>query len=202
MPLYLVSFSLANIIRNGSEINPSNISVDQSIRLDSEISSIMLDSNLSNDEKLSKVEQIKSKFQNKTFINIVEEPEQNLFPSSQQKMLNSLLEFNNLNEGNKLIMTTHSPYLINYLTLCVKADMVKSNLNSDESKRKLAEIVPLQSTVNSDDLIIYELDETNGTIKKLDDYKGLPSDENYLNDSLEDTNELFAQIQEIEKGWR
>ena len=202
VPLYLVSFSLANIIRNGSEINPSNISVDQSIRLDSEISSIMLDSNLSNDEKLSKVEQIKSKFQNKTFINIVEEPEQNLFPSSQQKMLNSLLEFNNLNEGNKLIMTTHSPYLINYLTLCVKADMVKSNLNSDESKRKLAEIVPLQSTVNSDDLIIYELDETNGTIKKLDDYKGLPSDENYLNDSLEDTNELFAQIQEIEKGWR
>ena len=46
---------------------------------------------------------------------------------------------------------------------------------------------------------IYELSENDGTIKMLPDYKGLPSDENYLNSSLEDSNELFAQLQEIEK---
>ena len=39
-------------------------------------------------------------------------------------MLESLLSFNNENENNKLIITTHSPYLINYLTLAVKADLV------------------------------------------------------------------------------
>ena len=36
-------------------------------------------------------------------MNIVEEPEQNLFPSSQRLLLNSLLSFNNGN--NMLIMT-------------------------------------------------------------------------------------------------
>jgi len=46
------------------------------------------------------------------------------------------------------------------------------------------------------------LNEIDGTIKKLEDYKGLPSDENYLNNGLEDSNELFAQLQELEKGWR
>ncbi len=44
------------------------------------------------------------------FINIVEEPEQNLFPDTQIRMLFSLLSYRNLNEKNKLIVTTHSPY--------------------------------------------------------------------------------------------
>ena len=162
----------------------------------------MLDNKLADDEKLKKVKLVKAKFQNKAFINIVEEPEQNLFPTSQQQLLNSLLKFNNLNEGNKLIMTTHSPYLINYLTLAVKANMVDAKLVTEESKNKLDKIVPLHSTVNGNDLVIYELDENEGTIKKLGDYRGLPSDENDLNSELEETNEQFAQIQEIEKGWR
>jgi hypothetical protein len=70
------------------------------------------------------------------------------------------------------------------------------------SKNKLNNIVPLASTVKSDDLVIYELNEKDGTIKILPDYRGLPSDENYLNSGLEDSNELFAQLQEIERGWR
>jgi hypothetical protein len=80
--------------------------------------------------------------------------------------------------------------------------MVKSNLNSESSRNKLSEIVPLESTLKAENLIIYELNEADGSIKKLPDYKGLPSDENYLNSGLEDSNELFAQLQEIEKGWR
>ncbi|MBO4372301.1 MAG: AAA family ATPase, partial [Bacteroidales bacterium] len=56
----------------------------------------------------------------KRTLNIIEEPEQNLFPSSQRKMLNALLEFNNSVEENQLIITTHSPYIINYLMLAIK----------------------------------------------------------------------------------
>jgi len=58
----------------------------------------------------------------------------------------------------------------------------------------------MSSTINSNDLVIYELDEHNGSIKKLADYKGLPSDENKLNFNLEDSNELFAQLLEIQQG--
>ncbi|MBK9482198.1 MAG: ATP-binding protein [Bacteroidetes bacterium] len=72
---------------------------------------------MNENEKAIQVKKIDAKYLNTCFLNIVEEPEQNLFPSSQHLILNSLLAVNNTTEANKLIMTTHSPYLINYLTL-------------------------------------------------------------------------------------
>ena len=113
-------------------------------------------------------------------------------------MLNSLLEFNNMNFGNKLIMTTHSPYLINYLTLAVEANKLKLRGDNDELKLKLNEIVPLASTLDGSDLAVYQLDEKNGTIEKLKDYKGLPSDENYLNEGLAESNDEFSKLLDLE----
>ncbi len=62
---------------------------------------------------------------------------------------------------------------------------------------KLNLIVPLNSTVSGEDLVIYQLDEKNGVIKKLKEYKGLPSDENYLNEGLADANEQFSNLLDI-----
>jgi predicted ATPase len=203
VPLYLVSKYLMDKIENKIEDETiQEESLEEQKKIDKQVKAILDDPELTEDIKQSYLRQLSSNKKPSCFINIVEEPEQNLFPSSQQKILNVLLEINNRNENNKLIMTTHSPYLINYLTLTVKAEMVKSNLNSESSRNKLSEIVPLESTLNAENLIIYELNEADGSIKKLPDYKGLPSDENYLNSGLEDSNELFAQLQEIEKGWR
>ncbi len=200
IPLFLVTRYLALSLSN--KIERDRINVNNSVRMSEEIVMIMMKTTLTAEQKESEVFKVQNKYINKSFINIVEEPEQNLFPTSQHNMLNSLVEYNNLHQSNKLIMTTHSPYLINYLTLAVKAEMVKSKLGTEEGKKKLAKIIPLQSTVKGGDLMIFEMDEKNGTIKKLQDYKGLPSDENELNSELEETNELFAQLQEIEKGWR
>ena len=115
-------------------------------------------------------------------------------------MLFSLLEFNNLSQGNKLIMTTHSPYLINYLTLAVKAAILKEKVETDKLKLKLQKIVPFASTVNPNDLAIYQLDEEKGIIERLETYQGLPSDENSLNEKLGESNELFAKLLEIQQG--
>lgn len=76
------------------------------------------------------ISELAKEFTKTAFVNIVEEPEQNLFPISQRGMLNSLTEFNNINKGNKLVLTTHSPYLINYLTLAVKAFELKEKLTT------------------------------------------------------------------------
>lgn len=208
IPLFLVSKNLASLISKSQDKVKTEMTVTQAVRFANEIMTIMNDSSLPDKEKNKLTKSVKARYFNKCFINIVEEPEQNLFPTSQQQMLNCLLEFNNMNKGNKLIMTTHSPYLINYLTLAVKAGNVYKSLIEKGFKLKDSEfsqtneIVPMSSTVASDDLAIYQLDEKKGTIKKLKDYRGLPSDENYLNNGLEDSNELFAQLQEIEKGWR
>ena len=47
-----------------------------------------------------------------SFVNIVEEPEQNLFPVSQMQLVKSLVEICNRNSDNKLIVSTHSPYVL------------------------------------------------------------------------------------------
>ena len=199
VPLHWVTKYLIEFVKQGEKKLLELLSTDQTIRRNNELKALntlgLVEKTLRSNEK-----KINEKYVSKYFVNIVEEPEQNLFPSSKRLLLNQLLAYNNGN--NLLIITTHSPYLINYLTLSVKAEMVKQKLNSEESKRKLAEIVPLESTLSPENLVIYELNEKDGSIRKLSDYKGLPSDENFLNNSLEDSNELFSQLQEIEKGWR
>lgn len=199
VPLYLVTKFLTDELQKGENVLREQLNVEQSVRRNKEIAEVMFYSALTESEKTRKVTEIDSKYLNTCFINIVEEPELNLFPTSQKQMLFSLLEFNNLSEGNKLVMTTHSPYLINYLTLAVEANKLKGRVKADELKNKLRNIVPLNSTVNPDELAIYQLDENDGSIKLLDNYKGLPSDENKLNDELGEGNELFARLLEIEQ---
>lgn len=104
-----------------------------------------------------------------------------------------------MNDGNNLILTTHSPYLINYLTLVTKAGELKKIIKA-EKQNELQKIVSLESVVNIEDLSIYELEEESGVIKPLEVYYGLPSDDNKLNEKLDEGNELFAQLLEIEQS--
>jgi len=199
VPLYLVTKFLTDELQKGENALREQLSVEQSVRRNKAIADVMFDKNLSESQKNEKVKDIDTRYLNTCFINIVEEPEQNLFPTSQRQMLNSLLEFNNMNSGNMLIITTHSPYLINYLTLAVKANELQGKVNAADLKNRLNFIVPLNSSVNPNDLVIYELSETEGTIKKLGNFEGIPSDKNFLNNSLGKANQLFDSLLEIEE---
>lgn len=199
VPLYIVSKYLAETLKNKNSHAVRELSIEEENRIKSEIEQILSNNNLSDEVKQASLAYLSSRFSYSSFINIVEEPEQNLFPSSQRQILNSLLRFNNIDKNNQLVITTHSPYLINYLTLAVKAGTIKGDL-SDSGIIKLDDIVPLVSTIVAEDLVVYELNEVNGTISKLETYKGLPSDENKLNDELGESNELYARLLEIQKG--
>ncbi len=201
VPLFLVSRNLAMSLKKEGDNSKSELSGAELNRLKAELENIV------NNERLSKVLRetairiLSEKYRNDAFLNIVEEIEQNLFPSSQKNILFKLIEYANQEESNGLILTTHSPYIINFLTLCIKAfDVSKIATDSKNNKEMLdmlQEIVPLASVVNPEEAVVYELND-DGTIKKLETYKGLPSDENYLNDVLAEGNELFAKLLEIE----
>ncbi len=131
------------------------------------------------------------------FINIVEEPEQNLFPDTQIRMLFSLLSYRNLNEKNKLIVTTHSPYLLNAVSLAVASKNVYDRKNvSSTTRRELEGIVPKEASIASEQLRIYKTD-AKGNISLLENIDGIPSDENYLNDILGNFNDDFGRILEL-----
>lgn len=198
IPLFLVSRNLSLSIADKEDVLRKNMSVTQAIRMDNEIAKWMQDKSISDTVRNKEIDIIRSRFYNTSFINIIEEPEQNLFPDSQWQVLKTLVEFNNTNKDNKLLITTHSPYLINYLSLMVKGFLLSGKVKSDSLRDELNTIVPLQSMINPADIIVYQLDETNGSIRKLDDYKGLPSDENLLNNSMGKVNDLFINLLEIE----
>lgn len=200
IPLFIVSKNLAEGIDKEPDHSKKLTSLLETRIIRERVLELLTNEKLTDEIRNSALELLSSLTKNNCFINIVEEPEQNLFPSSQWGILNSLLEFN-MNDGNHLIMTTHSPYIINYLTLAVKAGILNKKIKVSNKlglENKLYEIVPLKSLIQPEDLVIYELDETNGSIKKLGEYAGLPSDENYLNISMANSNEVFAKLLEIE----
>ena len=202
VPLYLVSSYLSNSVKKQSLKQSEPMSSDELDRFKKNAEEILSNNNLTYEQQRVALSILSSKFNKTAFINIVEEPEQNLFPSSQREILNALLDFNNMNEGNKLIMTTHSPYIINYLTHSVKASIVYEKINKSANKieltKKLNKVVPIKSIIKSTDWAVYELNESDGSIIKLDNYKELPSDENYLNESLGKSNDTFINLLEIE----
>ncbi len=196
VPLFLVSQHLCESISEDEEVLRKNLSVDQTIRMNSEIAELVQSGR---DKSVqASIYAIRSKYYNRCFINVVEEPEQNLYPETQWQILKSLLAFNNRNKDNKLIITTHSPYLINYLAIAVKGYTLWEKSGKEHLKVELEKILPEVSAVNPDDLVIYMLDDKEGVIRKLDDYEGIPSDENYLNVDLGRINDLFINLLEIE----
>ena len=192
VPIYMVSNYLVNTIKKDSGIKVS-MSGEEINRFRKEIEQLYKDKHLSDEQKRIAISVLPQKFNKNSFINIVEEPEQNLFPTSQGNMLYNLLKINNEIADNKLIITTHSPYLVNYVSLAVEAGKLKQGVIAEKEGR-LNEIVP----INADDLAIYQLKEEDGTIKLLDSYEGIPSDENFLNDEIGRTNELFADLLDLQ----
>ncbi len=200
VPLYLVSWYLSESIKEQAR-KSNKMSSDEAKRFEDGVKSIWNDKNLSDGQRRIALSALSSRFNKSAFINIVEEPEQNLFPSSQYDIMQSLLSFNNSVDANKLIITTHSPYLINDITLAVKAGTLKEQVqNNPALLKKLDSIYPIASSIRPNDIAIYELDEKEGSIRALENYRGLPSDENYLNNMLEATNNKFADLLEFQQG--
>lgn len=199
VPLYLVSQYLSGSVKEQAN-KSTKMSSDEAKRFEKEVSNIWENANLSEEQRRIALSILSSKFNKSAFINIVEEPEQNLFPSSQWEMMQSLLAFNNSLEANKLIITTHSPYLINGLTIAVKAGILKEKAASnDVAQQMINAIYPIESSIMPTDIAIYEFNEESGSISLLETYQGLPSDDNFLNSMLEITNDKFADLLEIQQ---
>ncbi len=204
VPLFMVSWYLANkVYKNENNVN-EGMSTDELKRFKQGVQDIWENLSFSDEQRRAALSVLAARFNNSSFINIVEEPEQNLFPGSQRQLLNSLLEFANLNKGNQLILTTHSPYIINFLSLAIQGhylnEKIKGSNNHKELSAKLDEIVPLDSLIAGDVVAVYQLLEKNGTIKILPKFEGIPSDKNLLNRSLADGNDYFDSLLEIEQS--
>ncbi|KUM53298.1 AAA family ATPase [Rheinheimera sp. EpRS3] len=142
---------------------------------------------------MDEIKRVQNRFIYSSFINIVEEPEQNLYPDSQKKILFELLKTLNSTPENRLVVTTHSPYILNFMMLNFQAGkLYKKNL-SETSASEVEKIVPRNSVVESDKVRVYQL-SSDGTIENLEFEDGYIPDTNKLNHKLDEINDQFSQL--------
>ena len=114
VPLFLVSKYFADSTKNRASANKfKNVSEKKDFEKE-------LDERKSNGDFLNKAF-------NSCFINIVEEPEQNLFPNSQKSIVQFLLECLSENQNSKLVVTTHSPYILETINNSIYAATLQEN---------------------------------------------------------------------------
>ena len=123
------------------------------------------------------------------FVNIVEEPEQNLFPPTQRTVVRHLLRVNNAIPDNRLVVSTHSPYIVADLVASVKADCLFKKaqcLKNEKDKAKILDLLnkcySINSMVDRSDVCLYET-SYDGTISKANSESIIP-DNNFLNKHL------------------
>jgi predicted ATPase len=203
VPLYMVSQHLGVSIKKQTNNEDGTQMTAEEIKRFKESVKDIMNSPMTEEQKKLALSTLSSRFKKTAFINIVEEPEQNLFPSSQWKMLQSLLAINNLNVGNQLIVTTHSPYIVSFLSIAMQGnellDPISKSPKRQEAISKMQEIIDFAALTPAEEVIVYQLDETNGRISRLPMPYGIPSDNNYLNNILAEANHLLDRLLEIEE---
>ncbi|WPO81081.1 ATP-binding protein [Chryseobacterium sp. JJR-5R] len=201
IPLFLVTNYLANSV-DSKVGHRESMSIEEQFRFRLNVDKIWSDKNLTDEQKRITISTLSSKFNKNVFFNIVEEPEQNLFPYSQFEIIKNLVSNNNKILGNKLIITSHSPYLMSFIGIMIEGHIlfnkaVKSKNNIVE--KKLKDILSSDLFIDPFEISIYEMNEESGTLRLLPNFEGIPSDNNFLNIGLKKSNDLFDKLLELEE---
>lgn len=147
-------------------------------------------SNILNNPKL--VEELNKKqqeFYKNSWTNFfIEEPEQNLFPSSQRDLMYFLLQTINGNKDHKLFLTTHSPYILYALNNCMLGHLVKDNMPEDEAK----ELLCYPAWIDPQKVSVWEIED--GRLRNIQDKDNIVS-ENYFDQQMTKlTNEYYQML--------
>jgi predicted ATPase len=85
---------------------------------------------------------------------VVEEPEQNLFPTNQREVLNRLIAIANSDECSYMVITTHSPYLLSALNVSMLANKLR---NENIANDKVDDIALPQFQIDSANVSVFSL---------------------------------------------
>ena len=126
---------------------------------------------------------------------IIEEPELNLYPTAQQKLLDVLIEKCTQGE-NDLTITTHSPYILSHLNLLLYAYQVAEQ--HPDRRAEVAALVPEASWINPKEFACYQV-ENGGVQSLVDDDLGL-IDNNELDALSGDAADAFDNLIRLSKA--
>ncbi|MBQ7158833.1 MAG: hypothetical protein IJS09_05350 [Treponema sp.] len=162
--------------------------------------SYLLEKSPQNIISLDQIRAVKSKLDpaliiNSRLINIVEEPEQNLFPESQADVLYYLLRCKNATQPqsaykNSLLITTHSPYIIEALNNSIYAQRLRS-LGKD-----------IHNLLRDEELVAYDAVAAykfaDGKIESIKNDALQQIDAEYLDSCSERIRDTYSKLEDIE----
>ncbi|GLU52987.1 AAA family ATPase [Dyadobacter frigoris] len=123
---------------------------------------------------------------------IIEEPELNLYPSTQKNLIYDLTD-KCTKKGSQLLLTTHSPYVLSSLNNLLFAYKVAQK--HSEQTEEIAKIIPKESWLNPDEFAAYFV--ADGTVRSITSpITGLIA-ENELDGISEDIGDEFNALMEI-----
>ncbi len=153
LPMCMVSEYLCRKISDREEIK---LSKEEKDKLEKRIGEIMNNEEFSDRIKDMMIRQLSSANRYDRFINIVEEPELNLFPHSQMEVLYSLVANNAASSKNMLVLTTHSPYSLAVINTMIMGAKAYSGAD-DSLKTRVEEILPEKYHIKKDEIAAYRL---------------------------------------------
>lgn len=111
----------------------------------------------------------------------LEEPETNLFPSTQQSLLYYLIEQINTIESSTLMLATHSPFILYALNNCMLGGMISDKIEKFDAEK----FKSYKAWTNPDKVSVWEIH--NGGLKEIKDTKLKIIGQHYFNDIMGDT---------------
>lgn len=153
LPMCIVSEYLSSKISDKKEVK---LSKEEKDKLEKRVAEIMLNEEYSDSIKDMMIRQLSYANRYNQFINIVEEPELNLFPRSQMEVLFSLISNNASAEENMLVFTTHSPYSLAIINTMIMGAKAYANA-TEEQRGQIEAILPVKYQINENEIAAYRL---------------------------------------------
>lgn len=153
LPMCIVSEYLSSKISDKEEVK---LSKEEKDKLEKRVAEIMQNEEYSDSIKDMMIRQLSYANRYNQLINIVEEPELNLFPRSQMEVLFSLISNNASAEENMLVFTTHSPYSLAIINTMIMGAKAYANA-TEEQRGQIEAILPVKYQINEDEIAAYRL---------------------------------------------
>lgn len=137
---------------------------------------------------------------NKSFV-VIEEPEAHLYPKTQAQVVEYIAQFFNAKEGNEVILTTHSPYILTVLNNLLFAKQISIKTHGVENQT-IAESIDQNAWLDIDKFSAYYVgrNDDGQFIKSIiNPETGLIS-VNALDDASDDIMDTFDNLMDIYKG--
>ena len=119
---------------------------------------------------------------------IIEEPEQNLFPSTQAQLISYLLNICNAQEKqHSFTITTHSPYILTQLNILLFAGLLQKQGKTEQVSEYISDAIA------PDELNVYAV-QNDGTVVSIIDSETNMISQNYLDSVSEELSIKFQQL--------